>query len=200
MNKEIIRLKHETKRVRSQRSRQTWSQSEVTHLKQRIKELEGIIDNMNHDCLANLIQTSKPRNMNEMLVASLKFRIKEQKQDQGNELKNAHQASEKVFKRLRSQNRKLKQKLKSIRIDSKEDGSVKKQDYRGKYPEIVKTLKERRKSLSKTNLKISKSSSDCINLRKKTSSSSSRRDSVTSGKISKFKREKAGLKANHSKE
>jgi len=198
LNKEIIRLKHESKRAKTMRSRQTWSQSEVTNLRQRVRELEGLIDNMNHESLANMIQKCKPSNANELVISSLKFQLKDQQDDQGKELKTAHQTSERIFRRLRSQNRKLKQKIKSIRIDSfkvREEGPIRKQTCREKYQEFAKALKEERKSGLNSASKISRSCIEGISLRKITSSSS-RGDSVKSVKVPKLKREKVGLKLN----
>jgi len=204
LNKEIIRLKHESKRAKTIRSRQTWSQSELTNLRQRVRELEGLINNMNHESLANIIQKCKPSNANELVISSLKFQLKDQQDDQGKELTTAHQTSERIFRRLRSQNRKLKQKLKSIRIDSfkvREEALFRKQENnaiqtcREKYQELAKTLKEERKPGFNPASKISRSCVEGISLRKKTSSSS-RGDSVKSVKVPKLKREKVGLKPN----
>lgn len=205
LTKEIIRLKHESKRAKTIRSRQTWSQGEVTNLRLRVRELEGLIDNMNHESLANMIQKYRPSNANELIISSLKFKLKEQQDDQGKELKTAHQTSERIFRRLRSQNRKLKQKLKSTRIDAlkvREEGLRKQvkenialQTCREKYQEFAKTLKEERKAGFITASKISRSCAEGIGIRKNPSSSS-RGDSVKSVKVAKLKREKVGVKPN----
>jgi len=207
LNNEIQRLKHESlldKRKNTFKQRHSYSKSGVQHLKLKIKELEGVIDNLNHDGLTSVITTSSTNNPNnevhEKLIASLKNRLIEQKKDQVQKLRMVKQSTERAFGKLRAQNRKLKQNFRRVNselVKPTNEYLVKKHACLEKNQGTSKNANDKLKVNNKLLRRVSRTKSESEAVKKKPSRTNIPRSSLTTGKVSKLKRAKVFMKPNH---